>query len=127
MRIINILLLLSIILTSCSRIDESNEVKINFNEIDNKVVINQFDSTNTIKVAVVAMISPNETFSLYKQLIDYIGLKLNKKVQLIQKKTYAEVNNMIENGDLDFAFICSGAYVKLADKISLFVTQECQN
>jgi hypothetical protein len=44
-----------------------------------------------LRVAVAAMISPKETFSYYRQLLDYIGSNIDRKVQLIQRKTYGEI------------------------------------
>lgn len=71
------------------------------------------DDKVTLKVAVSAMLSPRETFSAYQELIRYIGDKLNVPVEFHQRRTYAEINEMIEKGQLDFAFICSGAFVQL--------------
>jgi len=63
-----------------------------------------------LRVAVAAMVSPRETFVHYRELLDYIGVKLGKEVQLIQRKTYSEINDMLGKGKIDFAFICSGPY-----------------
>jgi phosphonate transport system substrate-binding protein len=71
----------------------------------------EVDKPKTLKVAVGAMISPIETLSSYQSLLDYIGRKLNLKVELIQRKTYAEINELIPTKEVDIAFICSGPYV----------------
>lgn len=63
-----------------------------------------------IRVAVGAMISPKETFIYYQHLLSYIGNKLGAHMQLIQRKTYEEINEMFGRGDIDLAFICSGPY-----------------
>jgi phosphonate transport system substrate-binding protein len=57
------------------------------------------------------MISPKETFTYYRQLLDYIGRNLDQEIQLIQRKTYREINELLAKGKIDLAFICSGAYV----------------
>jgi phosphonate transport system substrate-binding protein len=36
-----------------------------------------------------------------------------------QRKTYQEINNMLRDGDLDAAFICSGAYVRLKQEMDI--------
>ena len=64
----------------------------------------------TFNVAVAAMISPKETFGYYRQLLDYIGTKLGREVQFIQRKTYGEINELLGIGKIDLAFICSGPY-----------------
>jgi phosphonate transport system substrate-binding protein len=68
------------------------------------------DKTHTLKVAVSAMVSPKETFSTYQHLIAYIGGHLNYKIQLIQRKTYGEINELFLKRQIDLAFICSGPY-----------------
>ncbi|GBD87265.1 phosphate-import protein PhnD precursor [bacterium BMS3Abin03] len=65
----------------------------------------------TVYVAISTMISPKETFSLYENLLKYIEKKLGIPIKLKQRKTYQEVNNLLKDGDLDFAYICSGAFV----------------
>jgi phosphonate transport system substrate-binding protein len=68
------------------------------------------DKEHTLKVAVSAMISPKETFSTYRNLLGYIGDHLNYKIQLIQRKTYGEINELFLKQQIDLAFICSGPY-----------------
>lgn len=95
---------------------EDKKITINFMEKDDTVFQRISDTTNTLKVAISAMISPKSTFVYYQELLDYLAKKTNCKIILIQRKTYQEINTLLESGELDFAFICSGAYVELASK-----------
>ena len=70
----------------------------------------------TLRVAVAAMISPKETFIYYRELIDYLGVKMDHDVVLIQRKTYGEVSDLLSRGDIDFAFICTGPFVSGSEK-----------
>jgi len=70
----------------------------------------QLPEAVTFNMAVAAMISPKETFGYYRQLLDYIGEKLGREVQFIQRKTYGEINELLGIGQIDLAFICSGPY-----------------
>ncbi len=72
-----------------------------------------------IRIAVSAMISPKETFAVYKEMLDYLGQKLGKPVEVVQRKTYAEVNDLIEKGEVDTAFVCAGPYVQGRKKFGL--------
>jgi phosphonate transport system substrate-binding protein len=63
-----------------------------------------------LRVAVAAMISPKETFTYYRKLLDYIGAQLDLKVQLVQRKTYGEINELFAQKQIDLGFICSGPY-----------------
>jgi phosphonate transport system substrate-binding protein len=66
-----------------------------------------------LKIAVSAMSSPRETFSAYEDIIRYVAERLDVPFEFYQRRTYSEINSMLEEGQLDFAFICSGAYVSL--------------
>jgi phosphonate transport system substrate-binding protein len=67
-------------------------------------------------VAVGAMISPKETFVYYRQILDYIGTNLGKNVELVQRKTYGEINELFGKGEIDLAFVCSGPYATGKEK-----------
>ena len=64
-----------------------------------------------LRIAVAAMFSPEETLSVYQELMDYIAGKLGRPVELKQRRTYQEVNDMLGTGKLDAAILCSGPYV----------------
>lgn len=65
-----------------------------------------------IKIGVAAMISPKDTVRYYKQLIDYVGVKLGSPVEMVQKENYDEMDSLLEHNDVQIAFLCSGPYVK---------------
>lgn len=69
-----------------------------------------------LKVAVGAMVSPKETFIYYRQLLDYIGEGLHREVEFVQRKTYGEVNELLGEGKIDLAFICSGPYALVKER-----------
>jgi len=64
-----------------------------------------------LRIAIAAMISPEETITVYKELMDYIAAKLGRPVEMKQRRTYQEVNDMLGTGKLDAAILCSGTYV----------------
>lgn len=65
-----------------------------------------------LRVAVAAVISPKATIEAYAPLRDYLAEKLGRPVELIQRGTYAEVNDLVEAGAVDMAFVCGGALVE---------------
>ncbi len=81
-----------------------------------------------LRVAVGAMISPKDTFIYYRHVLEYIGGKIGKEVQLIQRKTYGEVNELLGKGQIDMAFICSGPYATGKEKygFQLLATPQVQ-
>ncbi|MBJ6749379.1 substrate-binding domain-containing protein [Geomonas anaerohicana] len=64
-----------------------------------------------LKFGVAAMISPQETIKYYQQTIDYVGKKLGRPVEMVQKHSYDETDRLLERGELKVAFVCSGPYV----------------
>jgi phosphate/phosphite/phosphonate ABC transporter binding protein len=65
-----------------------------------------------LRIAVAAVISPQGTTLSYSPLLEYLGQRLEQPVTLVQRQTYAEVNDLIRTGEVDLAFICTGAYVQ---------------
>jgi len=100
-----------LILTSCKKQNSIQEVHI---DVDSGNVFTEVktDSGQVIYVAVSTMISPLTTFNLYKDLVDYISKQSGYKVEFKQRKTYFEVNELLTEKKLDFAFICTGAYLE---------------
>jgi phosphonate transport system substrate-binding protein len=68
-----------------------------------------------LRVAVAAMISPKETAIYYQELIDYLAGKIGHEAELIQRKTYGEVNELLAKRQIDLAFICTGPFASGAD------------
>ena len=123
------LILLTVgIVSGCGR--DSDAVVVDFNKtVAVGRPIRSEPKSIQLKVAVAAMISPKETFAYYRQLLDYIGQKLGREMQFIQRKTYVEINQLLARGQIDLAFICSGPYVVGKEKygFELLATPEVQN
>lgn len=73
----------------------------------------------TIRIGVSAVISPKESFLYYIDLVDYIAGKLGLRGELIMRKTYSEMNELLEQKRVDAAFVCSGPYVEGHKKFGL--------
>lgn len=71
-----------------------------------------FGDKMPLRVAVAAVISPRSTLESYNALLNYLSRRVERPVQLIQRQTYAEVNDLVRVGQVDVAFICGGAYVE---------------
>lgn len=72
-----------------------------------------------LRVAVAAVISPKGTVQSYSPLLLYLEEKLNRPVVLVQRKTYLEVNDLIEHGEVDVAFVCTSAYIEGHDAFGM--------
>ncbi len=66
-----------------------------------------------IRFAVAPVISPRETFgSHYHELVDYLGEKLGMPAELVQGKTYAEINDLVRAEEVTFALVCTNPYLQ---------------
>ncbi len=64
-----------------------------------------------LRVAVAAVISPRGNVESYSPLLNYLANKLNRPVEMVQRRTYQEVNDLLAGGQVDVAFVCTSAYV----------------
>ncbi len=110
-----LIILILLLISSCNEKDNIKEIEL-FNNVQSKFLNNGSGSDSVLYVAISTMISPVETFNLYKDLIDYISAKLGVPIEFKQRKTYGEVNELLKEKKLDFAFICTGAYLDAKDK-----------
>lgn len=118
MKIKIILISALMMFSSCTNSDDIKEVSLSSDE-ESVQKLNQTDSIPKIFVAVSTMISPMETFNLYRDVVDYIAKKLGVNIEFKQRKTYSEVNELLQKNKLDFAFICTGAYLEAKNKIPI--------
>jgi len=100
-------------LLSCTNY-EKRKVDVDFSDTITLKSSNSGDSLSPVYIAIASMTSPRETFNYYHDLIDFISKKVGHPIYFKQKKTYEEVNQLLETGEVDFAFICSGAYIEEA-------------
>lgn len=66
-----------------------------------------------LRVAVGAMISPERTHSAYGRLFATLAAGERRPLDLVQRRTYREVNGLLERGEVDVAWICTGAWPEL--------------
>ena len=101
---------------------------INFSQsAENTSLPNKTDSDQRpILIALASVMSPHETIGYYRKIADYVSKKTGRQAILVQRKTYAEVNMLLANGDVDIAFLSTGAYsaYRGMNEIELFVMAE---
>ncbi len=70
------------------------------------------DDVLPLRVAVASVISPQGNIESYQPLLDYVSKELNRPVELVQRRTYQEINDLVEGGSVDVAFVCTSAYIR---------------
>ena len=80
------------VIVNCSKKEKPVKINLEKKEIvkTNEVLSND----KTIRVAVGGMITPREGYDYYRILLDYIGEKLNKHVDFVDRESYTEINEM---------------------------------
>lgn len=65
-----------------------------------------------VKIGVASMITPVDAAKYYQEIVDYIGEQIGQPVQMVHRRTYDEMDSLLEKGEVKIAFICSAPYVK---------------
>jgi phosphonate transport system substrate-binding protein len=103
---------MGLILLICGCSNDTEKVVVDFSKTVPVARPGDRPSPNPpLRVAVAAMVSPRETFNLYRQLLAYIAHKSGRSLEFVQRKTYGEIDELLGKGQIDLAFICSGPYV----------------
>jgi len=105
-----------IIVTGC--VDQNTADLISLTELEPLPVEAAVEMV-PLRVAIAAVISPKGNIDSYGPLLDYLSEELNRPVELEQRRTYAEVNELIRIGEVDLAFVCSSSYVVGAREFGL--------
>lgn len=72
-----------------------------------------------LRVSVAAVISPRGTVDSYQPLLNYMSRRLGRPVELVQRRTYSETNELLRQGDVDLAFVCTSAYASGHDTFGM--------
>jgi len=72
-----------------------------------------------LRIAVAPVLSARPTSTLYQQLATYVGTKLGRPVELVQGKTYSEINDLLKSGDVTVAIVCTNPYLQGRDDFGM--------
>ena len=111
MKLNNLVIIFTLILSISCTNTKNEEVTVDFADTVIKEHNINNDRSKAVYIAIASMTSPKETYMYYSELIKYIADKAGYPIYIKQKKTYEEVNQLLDNSEVDFAFICSGAFV----------------
>lgn len=107
-----------LLLASCAAPPAPSSPVIHLSDLE-PLPANPSDDVVPLRVAVAAVISPKGTAESYQLLLDYLSQKLDRPVELVQRRTYSEVNDLVESGFVDVAFVCTSAYVDGNEKFGM--------
>ncbi len=116
MKYFSLLFFLFILFNSfCQKNSDDKKIKVDLSKRE-EIQSLPGETKGPLRVAVAAMISAEENFFHYNEIFDYVYRKIGRKIIFKQRKSYQEVNELLRLQELDFAFICSGAYVEAKEE-----------
>lgn len=100
----------------CNR---TEPVQISLTATETSAVPASAQKQQPLRIGMGAMITPKEGYIYYQRLQKYIEKNLGRPVQLVDRENYAEMNNLLEIGGVDAAFVCAGPYVEGKTRFNL--------
>lgn len=83
--------------------------EINSSPSMNNAVVN---TVSPLRMAISSVVSPQRASESYHGLQDYLSSELGRPIELVLRSTYAEINQLIQLGHIDFALVCTWPYVQ---------------
>lgn len=71
-----------------------------------------FGLHDSIRIGVASITTPLESVKYYQDIVAYLSEKLDVPVEMVHRRTYDEMDRMLEKDEVDAAFICSAPYVR---------------
>jgi len=106
MRFVLLIFFISILLVS-GCVDKTEKINLSIVQGPEGVL-----NDSSVKVAIASVLSPKESYEYYDEMIRYISTRIGGNIKIVQRRSYQEINELIKNNEIDFAFVCGGAYVE---------------
>lgn len=95
-------------LVACSK--EPGNPRISFSDVE-PLAGEAPPAVKPLRIAIASIVSPQRNLRDYERMLQYIGRKLGTPVEVVQRSGYSECIALLENREIDAAFVCSGPYV----------------
>ena len=84
---------------------------------------------DTLRFAIASMVSAEESWITYKELVDYVAERMGSKASMVLRPSYSDVRRLLEEKEVDLAFVCTGTYIMCSRENSaeLLVVPEFKN
>jgi phosphonate transport system substrate-binding protein len=107
-----LLCILVLLLSGCTTIttSPSEDVYVDLNDLQPLPAVPE-EGIQPLRVAISAVISPQGSAESYAPLLEYLEHELGRPVVAEQRRTYSEVNKLIEHGEVDLGFVCTSQYI----------------
>ncbi|MHC4586598.1 MAG: substrate-binding domain-containing protein [Planctomycetota bacterium] len=84
---------------------------------------------DTLRFAIASMVSAEETWVAYKELVDYVAEHTGVKASMVLRPSYSDVRRLLEENKVDLAFVCTGTYIMCSREgtVELLAVPEFKN
>jgi len=72
----------------------------------------QYSARQELRLSIGSIITPEQGYIYYQQLVDYLSERLDVAITVVDPGNYRKLNAMLQDGEVDVAFVCSGPYVE---------------
>ena len=72
--------------------------------------------TETLKMGMASITAGRESLYYYEDLLKHLENQVGMPVEIHQTRTHSEMNELLRQGNIDVAFVCSYSYVLLKDE-----------
>jgi len=103
------------LLSACNR----DSPRVDMAQVSSPGGSEEADQRPVLRIAVSAMISPEATRQYYEELLRLIAERMGRRAVFLQRQTYAEVNALVKDHQVDLAFVCSGPYTQGHDAFGM--------
>jgi phosphonate transport system substrate-binding protein len=107
-----LVLTVCLVLSACAQPASGKVIDLAAAETPPSKAITFQGSDTVLRLAVAPVYSPQTTLDMYESLRDYLGSRLNRPAELIPGKTYGEINDLIQAGEVTLAIVCTNAYLE---------------
>ncbi len=74
---------------------------------------------NGLRFVYANVLSPERSTLAYAELAGYLTAKLGRPVEILRRRTYAELNSLLQNGAAEAGIICTGAFAVAHEEFGL--------
>ena len=106
-------------LAGCQRSEGPLDVRLSDLVEPTTEATSQPPDKRVLRMAVAAVNSPRVTLTHYTDLVNYLADHLDMRGELLQGKTYAEINDLVREGNVTLAMVCTNPYVEGKDDFGM--------
>nr|AOR51147.1 ABC transporter [uncultured bacterium pAY4-1]AOR51205.1 hypothetical protein [uncultured bacterium pAY4-2] len=116
--VLHLLLILSLFLPLLAACDRGSP-RVDMAQVSSPGSADVTGRRPVLRIAVSAMISPEATRQYYEDLLRLLAERMGRQAVFVQRQTYAEVNALVKERQVDLAFVCSGPYTQGHDDFGM--------